>query len=256
MSQIIVKPNPENLKNAIAAVVGRAVRSIKRFATALHNKCNLVVYIDWFGRTCCQFIKKDAFTGYHFEFSGNICLITNKETGDVYAVTYAPTLKTCTCKAYRYSPQPKSPCKHINMVAEHKGDLEQVIAQAELNQYIEEQADSIAFEIDLNNVPKGCRLERSDDWMSLEYYVHVWGYQNQRGIPTLLMKNIGRLVQYPDGIYAYTVRSGIGRTFSSTTDAIAYLVRVVGTSFSEIAQANASAGIDSEELSQTHAGCR
>lgn len=244
MSQIILKPNPENLKNAIAAVVGRAVTSVKRFATALHNKCNLVVYVDWFGRTCCQFIKKDALTGYHFEFSGNICLITNKQTGDVYSVTYAPVLKSCTCPAYRYSPPPKQLCKHINMVAELKGDLEQAItpsrnayAQVELNQYIEEQADSIALEIDLNNVPKGCRLERSDDWMSLEYYVHVWGYQRIRGIPTVLMKNIGRLVQYPDGIYAYTVASGIGRTFSSTTDAIAYLVRVVGTSFREIAQA-------------------
>lgn len=237
MSQIILKPNPESLKNAIAAVVERAVRSIKRFATALHNKCNLVVYVDWFGRTCCQFIKKNAFTGYHFEFSGNICLITNKETGDVYSVTYAPVLKCCTCPAYTYSPGPKQPCKHIKMVAELKGDLEQVIAGAELNQYIEGGADSIAAEIDLNNVPKGCRLERSDDWMSLEYYVHAWGYQNQRGIPTLLQKNIGRLVQHPDGIYAYRVRSGIGRTFSSTNDAIAYLVRTVGTSFSEIAQA-------------------
>ncbi|HEY9783289.1 MAG TPA: hypothetical protein V6D09_24520, partial [Leptolyngbyaceae cyanobacterium] len=57
------------------------------------------------------------------------------------------------------------------------------------------------------------------------------------GVPTPVLKNIGRIVQHPEGIHAYRVRSGIGHTFDSAKDAIAHLVRVVGTSFEEIAQA-------------------
>lgn len=121
MTQIIFKPNTENLQNALAAVVQRAVSSIKRFATALHNKCNLVVYIDGFGKTCCQFLKKDAFSGYHFEFSGSSCVITNKETGEIYKAVYSPDFKFCSCPAFKFSPLPKQPCKHLCMVAELLG---------------------------------------------------------------------------------------------------------------------------------------
>ena len=54
---------------------------------------------------------------------------------------------------------------------------------------------------------------------------------------SLMFKNIGRIVQYPEGIHAYRVRSGIGHTFQSAKDAIAHLARVVGTNFAEIADA-------------------
>lgn len=66
----IFKHSTEKLKNAIAVIVGRGVRAIKRFTTALHNRCNLVVYVDELGRTCCQFLKKDAEARVSLRFFG------------------------------------------------------------------------------------------------------------------------------------------------------------------------------------------
>ena len=269
MPQNIFKSNQENLKNALAAIVGRAIATVKRFTTALHNRCNLVVFVDAAGRTCSTFLRRDAFSGYHFEFSGDKCLVTNKETGDVYTVNY----DRCSCPAFKYS-SPKKQCKHLAMVAQMRGELgiEQMIAQKELDSYVEQQAPvecthsraitgldchycpdckkSIEYgtaayeamlnrieEIDISQAPKGCILKRSDDWASMEYDVHVCAVERQRGIPTPALKNIGRIVQYPDGIHAYRVRSGIGHTFQSAKDAIAHLARVVGTNFTEIADA-------------------
>jgi hypothetical protein len=83
-----LEANTQKLKNALAAVLGRVIATIKRFATSLHNRCNLVIYVDNQGRTCCQFLRRDAFTGYHFDFSGDKCIVTNKESGDVYTVRH------------------------------------------------------------------------------------------------------------------------------------------------------------------------
>lgn len=198
----IFKPVTDNLKNALAAVVGRAIRSIRRFTTALHNRCNLVVYVDNQGRTCCQFLKKDAFTGYHFEFSGNCCTVTNKETGDVYVVEFGRT-NYCNCPAYRYDRE-KQPCKHIKMVGELRGDLEQALALTQKEcthpkaiigldaHYCPDCKKSIEYGtalyeqilnrddkkpnrkqylIDPQDIPTGCRLERTDDHISMEYNV-------------------------------------------------------------------------------------
>ena len=265
----IFKPNSEKLKNALAAVLGRAIATIKRFTSSLHNRCNLVVFVDASGRTCSTFLRRDAFTGYHFEFTGEKCLVTNKETGDVYTVNF----DICSCPAFKYS-SAKKECKHLAMVAQLRGELgiEQVIAQTELDSYVEQQVSdecnharaitgldahycpdckkSIEYgtaayetmlskskEIDLNNLPVGCLLKRTDDWLCEEYNVWAWGYKNERGVPRIMQRHLGRIVQHTDGIYTYRVTSGIARTFETTKDAIAYLVKVVGTSFEEIQQA-------------------
>jgi hypothetical protein len=254
MSQTVFKPNPEKLKNALAAIVGRAIASIKRFVTVLHNRCNLVVYVDAFGRTCSTFLRRDAFTGYDFQFSGDKCVVTNKATGDVYTVS----LGRCTCPSFKYAP--KLQCKHQLMVAELKGELsiEQSVALCnhpraitgldahfcpdckKSIQYGTAEYDAMlnkTIDIDPNNVPKGCLLKRSDDWTCMEFDVHVAAIERQKGLPTPVLKNIGRLVQHSDGIYTYRVRSKFARTFNTTRDALAYLVQVVGTSFEEIAAA-------------------
>ena len=124
MAQLgILRPDPTKLKNAIAAIVGQSVTTIKRFAAALHNKCQLVVYTDSLGKTCCQFLRHDAFTGYSFEFKGDRCTVTNKETGDVYVATFSPTRKWCPCRSYEFSPRENKNCKHLLMIADLKGDL-------------------------------------------------------------------------------------------------------------------------------------
>jgi uncharacterized protein YerC len=249
-----LKLNAEKLKNALAAVLGRAIATVKRFSSVLHNRCNLVVYVDSQGRTCCQFLRRDAFTGYSFDFSGDKCIVTNKESGDVYTVN----LDRCSCPAFKYAP--KQQCKHQRMVAELRGELTIEQAVAECNHpraitgldahFCPDCRKSIEYgtpaynvvlqrtkEIDPNNVPKGCILKRSEDWTCMEFDVHVTAIERQKGVPTPALKNIGRLVQHGDGIYTYRVTSGIARTFQTTRDAIAYLVKVVGTSFEEIAQA-------------------
>lgn len=254
MPQIVFKPNPEKLKNAVAAIVGRAIASIKRFTTALHNRCNLVVFVDAAGKTCSTFLRRDAFSGYHFDFSGDKCIVTNKQTGDVYTVS----LGRCTCPSFKYAA--KQQCKHLRMVAELRGELTIEQALAECNHpraitgldahYCPDCKKSIEYgtsaynamlnktiDIDPNNVPQGCLLKRSDDWTCMEFDVHVAAIERQKGLPTPVLKNIGRLVQHSDGIYTYRVRSGIARTFNTTRDALAYLVQVVGTNFQEIAQA-------------------
>ncbi len=250
----IFRPDPAKLKNALAAVVGKAIASVKRFATALHNRCNLVVFTDASGRTCSTFLRRDAFTGYHFDFNAGECIVTNKETGDIYTVAF----DKCTCLAFKYAP--KQQCKHQRMVAELRGELTIEQAVAECNHpramtgldahYCPDCKKSIesgtaayetmlskSKEIDLNNLPVGFSLKRTDDWFCEEYNVWAWGYKNERGVPRIIQKHLGRLVQHPDGIYTYRVASGIARTFSTTRDAIAYLVRVVGTSFEEIQRA-------------------
>ncbi len=254
MPQIVFKPNPEKLKNAVAAIVGTAIRTIKRFVSVLHNKCNLVVYVDASGRTCSTFLRRDAFSGYDFRFEGEKCIVTNKETGDIYTVAF----DKCTCPAFKYAP--KEQCKHQRMVAELRGELSIEQSVAECNHpramtgldahFCPDCRKSIEYgtsayntvlqrtkEIDPNNVPKGCLLKRSDDWTCMEFDVHVAAIERQKGLPTPVLKNIGRLVQHSDGIYTYRVRSGIARTFNTTRDALAYLVQVVGTSFEEIAAA-------------------
>lgn len=271
---VVVKNLSDNLKNAIAAIVGRAIRSIKRFTTALHNRCNLVVYVDIQGRTCCQFLKKDAFSGYHFAFSGNECEVTNKESGEIYTVNFS--LATCTCPAFKYD-RSKQPCKHISMVAEVRKDLETVVLKTQsecshpkaiigldahycpdckksidygtaayeeiLNRKPKIDKPKKAFEINPNDVPTGCYLKRTDDWMCVEYDVNVRRVTNERQSSGEfwrhpVLQNIGRIVEHPQGIYTYRIRSGVARVFESVQQAIAYLVQVVGTSFDEIADAH------------------
>lgn len=286
---IVLKTTTDKLKNALAAIVGRAIRSIKRFTTALHNKCNLVVYVDRVGRVCCQFLKKDAFSGYHFEFGSTICTVTNKETGDVYLVEFG-NLNKCSCPAYKYN-HAKQPCKHMKMVkdvcggifphkirAELRGDLKQAIAATQkecthpkaiigldahycpdckksieygTSTYEEilnrdskpEKKSKKAIIIDPQDVPTGVHLKRTDDWMCVEYDVNVRRVTNQRQSSGEfwrhpVLQNIGRIVEHPQGIYTYRIRSGVGRVFESVQQAIAYLVQVVGTSFDEIADAH------------------
>lgn len=322
----IFKHSTEKLKNAIAAIVGRAIRSIKRLTTALHNRCNLVVYVDDQGRTCCQFLKKDAFSGYHFAFSGNECLVTNKESGEIYTVNF--TAANCTCPAFKYD-RSKSPCKHIKMVAEVRQDLEQTVLKTQkecdhpkaiigldahycpdckksieygttaygeiLNRDNRDNKQSAktkkAFEIDPNDVPlelsakkyvqpshpdpntqagkpsphscwnripagsaieksqntagrifqaslpTGVRLKRTDDWMCVEYNVDAYGYKNINRERHIVPINIGRIVEHPEGIYTYRIRSGVARVFETVQEALAYLIQVVGTSFDECAAA-------------------
>lgn len=140
-TSVVLEPT-NNFFNALIAVLDGAAKEIKRFVASLHNRCPLVVYVNQSGKVCSQFLKRSAFTGYHFRFTGNEVIVTNKESGAQYRVSLK--MQFCSCKRFIYSPLPKQSCKHIKMVAELRGDSTHSAAQSELNQYIEQQAEEIA----------------------------------------------------------------------------------------------------------------
>lgn len=237
----IFKPAPaDTLKNAIACIVGRAVRQIKRFVSAIHNHCPLVVYQDASGNICCQFIKRDAFQGYHVDFNNGRGVVTNLATGKQYQVQLTGSYYYCQCESFKYAPLPKAACKHIKMVASLQGSLEQLIATEELNQDLEKQAAAIApgpVSINERDLPKGCSLQRTEDYISREFYVFAHVISRHKGIPTPTIKSIGRLLEGVNSIEAYLHRSGVSRAFTTTLDAVKYLVSGAGYSLKEIAEA-------------------
>ena len=236
MVSAIFKP-VDDFKNAVACVIGRAVKQIKRFVSAVHNHCSLVVYEDAKGAVCCQFVKRDAFKGYHIEFHNGKGVVTNLVTGVQYQVQLTGNFYRCQCKSFKYSPLPKSPCKHLKMIAEQQGCLEQLIAQQELDQHIERQAQTVAPCIDEKDLPKGCTLDRTKDWASLEYRVYVHVIAREKGVPRHDTKCIGRIVEGLNGISAYRLRSGVCRSFNRTMDAVKYLVCSSDYSLKEVAEA-------------------
>jgi hypothetical protein len=88
-------------------------------------------------------------------------------------------------------------------------------------------------------IPTGSYLQRTDDWMSLEYRVWIYCRKTrleQDEIPWTT-KCIGRIVEQDNGIIAYRPNSGIGQVFNSKYDAIAYLIRNAGYSLEQVAEA-------------------
>lgn len=225
MPQPAIFKAADDIKNAIACIVGRAVKQIKRFVSTLHNHCPLIVYQDASGNTCSQFIRRDAFQGYHVDFNNGKGVITNLETGKQYQVQLRGNYCYCQCDAFKFSPLPKQPCKDLKMVADLQGQsLEQAIAPKPVS-------------INERDLPKGCSLQRTEDYLSREFYIFARVISRQKGIPTPTIKSIGRLLEGVNSIEAYLPRSGVSRSFTTTLDAIKYLVSGSGYSLKEIAQA-------------------
>lgn len=88
-------------------------------------------------------------------------------------------------------------------------------------------------------VPIGSYLQRTDDWMSLEYRVWIYCRKTrleQDEIPWTT-KGIGRIVEVKGGVSAYRPNSGIGQAFATKYDAIAYLIRNAGYTLEQVAEA-------------------
>jgi hypothetical protein len=89
-------------------------------------------------------------------------------------------------------------------------------------------------------IPEGTYLERTDDWMSLEY--RVWCYAQKGRLASSLdipwtTKNIGRLVEVTDGFNAYRPSSGVGISFKSKYEAVAYLIKNAGYTLDQVTNA-------------------
>ncbi|HEY9781837.1 MAG TPA: hypothetical protein V6D09_17070 [Leptolyngbyaceae cyanobacterium] len=132
------------------------------------------------------------------------------------------------------------PPKAILELVAKPDETEQPLVQAELEQHLEEQAAAIAPEhplIDPLDVPEGCILERSEDWLNLEYFVRAHVIVRVKGVPTPQIKTLGRLIETGKGICAYANFSSIARYFPDNESAIRYLAGVASTSLNQIAEA-------------------
>lgn len=97
-----------------------------------------------------------------------------------------------------------------------------------------EQPESAYVSIDVNDVPRGISLQETNDDLLVEYNVWVWVIVNEKGVPTLNQRHIGRLVEGMGGIEAFRPRSGFSQAFSRTFDAASYLLRASGYRTSDI----------------------
>lgn len=88
-------------------------------------------------------------------------------------------------------------------------------------------------------IPTGSYLQRTDDWMSLEYRVWIYCRKTRLEQDEILWttKGIGRVVEQDNGIIAYRPNSGIGQVFNSKYDAIAYLIRNAGYTLEQVSEA-------------------
>lgn len=222
---------------AIACVLENAVKAIRKFGVAVRNRCPWVSYINQFGKICSHFIARAKFSGYHFKISNGAAVVTNLETGKQYSVLLTAT-PYCNCEVFKYAHLLKPPCKHIKMVASLQGNLEQILAQHELELHLSNQSqDQNHILIDENNLPHGCFLTRTDDDLNREYFVFCHAVERVQGQMQQVTKSVGRIIEGLNGIGAYRLHSGIYRSFASTYDAAAYLVGTAGLKLNDVANA-------------------
>jgi len=118
-----------------------------------------------------------------------------------------------------------------------KADVVDVAAQ-ELAEYLEEQAQSITGAIDPTDVPLGVILRQTTDDFIVEFNVFAWVIVRNQGRPEAQQRQIGRLVEGLGIIEAYKPVSGRHNAFSSTMDAVNFLINT-----SDYRQSDIDAGV-------------
>lgn len=88
-------------------------------------------------------------------------------------------------------------------------------------------------------IPVGSYLNRTDDWMSMEYvaWCHVRKTRLLEGEIPWTTKSIGRVVEVGNGYTAYRPSSGLGQVFTSKYDAVTYLIKNAGYTLDQVAEA-------------------
>lgn len=150
---------------------------------------------------------------YRWEEKVGYAICLNLQNGNKYTVSW----DACSCRDWLLRRRHTGEnCKHQEM-------------------YQALTAAKKTVEIDKNNCPLGTYLRRTDDWMCVEY--EVWCYQEKYNPRSgLQVECIGRIVQGNNEILASTLNS-MPRSFSSTENAINYLVRYNGIEPKKMAEA-------------------
>jgi len=152
---------------------------------------------------------------YKWEEKAGYAICLNLQNGNKYTVSW----DACSCRDWQMRRrQTGENCKHQHM-------------------YQALTAAKKTVELDKNDCPLGTYLRRTDDWMCVEY--EVWCYQEKESPSTGLQVEpdcIGRIVQGKNEILASTLHS-MPRSFSSTENAINYLIRYNGIDPKKIGEA-------------------
>jgi hypothetical protein len=152
---------------------------------------------------------------YTWEEKAGYAICLNLQNGNKYTVSW----DACSCRDWQMRRRHTGEnCKHQEM-------------------YQSLTAAKKTVEIDQNDCPTGTYLRRTDDSISVEY--EVWCYQEKYTPSTGLQVEpdcIGRIVQGKNEILASTIHS-MPRSFSSTENAINYLVRYNGIDPKKMAEA-------------------
>lgn len=157
---------------------------------------------------------------------------------------YLSMLKPSRCKMAVVNRSDRDDCDHYPWLVRVWGINPEVLVKLVRKDTplanLEDRVQAIAPKqpiIDEQDLPKGCSIQRTEDYLSREYYVFVHVRIARNDVPTPTIKAIGRLLEGVSSIEAYRQQAGVCREFTRTLDAIKYLVSGSGYSLKEIALA-------------------
>lgn len=215
---------PVNLANAVKAILEDVADEIEEVRVMAHNNCPWALYRSKSGHRCAQFIARRKFSGLHLNLLHDGAIVTDLATGEQYNTTPY----SCSCDDFiNWHCDTGQKCEHIIKLEEHKAELAAAEAAALPP---EPAAPPQRVEIDLNDLPEDCEAVDATGWdgSGLRQF---WIYVPDRSRKVRVRRNIGRISEWPIGsaILAYTQGQIVGgRQFSTTFDAVAFLMRHSG----------------------------
>ena len=173
---------------------------------------NWVHYRNKYGKKIATFVSPKEFRGYWW--SKDYSTTVNLATGAKYQVSS----NHCTCPSWEHHVKTgkKKQCKHQAMRSEcvAKSLMEQV------------------FKIEPNNVLPGLKLERSDDFTCVEYYLKAYCKDNPYSSP--VQKRIGRIIETESGFMAAGMRGFARGVYKKQQEAINWILRYLGRDYEQI----------------------
>lgn len=144
------------LRQLFQLVLKSGVKLIRKCGFTRNNQTPWVSYINIWGQSCSHFIKKSLFAGFDIQVNGDWAIVTELGTGQTYSVNLESGY--CSCPDSKQSNYAAN-CKHIKAVAKLYPQLEQAIAQQELEEYIEQQSLTLALPRSTSDLVIGDRVK-------------------------------------------------------------------------------------------------
>ena len=204
------------MHNAVLAILDGVAACIIRFERQSQKfRCPWVYYETASGKRRATFLSPKEFVGH--KWLHNYSEVVNLETGAKYQVSD----EQCTCPYWfnAVGTGQERACPHQKLRCELLG---------------QSLTEAIGI-IDPDNPPEGCLLQRTDDWIQMEYEVFAWEQKDSQEAPEL--KNLGRVVQEPQGIWTCGSKSSTGQLFQKIEDSFTFLLNYHGINYSQVLSA-------------------